>query len=271
MKRISIYEFKDYKAFVIEWIVRTPNKGRGQRRRLAEAIGCQTPFVTHVLSGQYHFSLEQAEACARWMGLSEEETEFFILLVVKQRAGTKSLENLVAKRISKQRESQTVLKKRLEIKESMRLEDQLQYYNRWHIAAIHIACTIPELQNLEALQKYFRLPLNQILAALEFLTQHGFIEQGRAGGYKVVKAGIHLEVNSPLMSQHHSNWRLRAIEAINRRQNSDLFYSGVTSVSREDFEWLREKLSQFLEQAIERVKVSKEETLVGLNFDLFEV
>ena len=184
MEKLSIYEFRDYKNFVVQWMERMPNSGRGQRKILADAVGCQTPFITHVLSGEYNFSLEQAEGCARFMGLSEAEAEFFLLLVIKHRAGTKALENLANRQITQRREAQTVLKKRVGVKERMRLEDQLRYYSSWHYAAIHIACLIPQLTNVEALQKYFRLPLQQILSTLEFLTEHGFIEATRTG-YRV--------------------------------------------------------------------------------------
>ena len=51
----------------------------------------------------------------------------------------------------------------------------------------------------------------------------------------------------------------------------DLLYSNVASISKEDYEWLREMLSQFLESAIECVRVSDEQNVTGLNFDLFEL
>jgi len=175
MKKSTLFEYKNYKQFILDWMEKTPQQGRGQRKLLAEAIGCQTPFITHVLSGDYHFSPEQAEASARYIGLSEVETEFFILLVLKQRAGTKSLENFFAKQISKQCEQQAVLKKRLKIDETMTIEDQMIYYSSWHYASIHMALLIPELQSVESLSKYFNIPVNRIMSVLQFLTDHGLI------------------------------------------------------------------------------------------------
>lgn len=270
MEKLSIYEFQDYKKFLLQWMDRAPNQGRGQRKQLADAIKCQTPFITHVLGGDYHFSLEQAEACARWLGLNDAETEFFILLVIRQRAGTKGLENLAAKQLSQRRAAETVLKKRLNIKEQMSPQDQLIYYSQWYYAAIHMACLIPRLQTLEAMEKYFQLPLPQIVSVLEFLTEHKLIEEHRSR-YRVLKPVLHLEKESPLMTQHHTQWRLKGIDAFMRKNNADLFYSGVISLSRDDHEWLREKLSQLLEEAIERVKGSKDEVLACLNMDWFEI
>ncbi|RYZ66775.1 MAG: hypothetical protein EOP05_18630, partial [Proteobacteria bacterium] len=84
----SIYSFTDYKAFVLETIESMENQGRGVRRRIAEFIGCQVAYVSQVLAADRHFSLEQGEALARFLGLLEDETEFLFLLIEHARAGT---------------------------------------------------------------------------------------------------------------------------------------------------------------------------------------
>jgi uncharacterized protein (TIGR02147 family) len=270
MEKLSIYQFQDYKKFLLNWMERGPNQGRGMRKQLADAIGCQTPFITHVLGGDYHLSLEQAEASSRWAGLNDAETEFFLLLVMKARAGTRGLENLVAKQIQQRRLGATVLKSRLNLKEKMNPQDQMIYYSHWYYAAIHMACLIPQLQTIEALGKYFNLTLPQIVGALEFLTEHGLIGKTK-DKFRVLKPLLHLERESPLMVQHHTQWRLKALESFLRKKNSDLFYSGVISLSEEDYEWLRERLTDLLQEAIERIRDSKDEKLACLNLDWFEI
>lgn len=270
MKKASIYEYKSYKQFILDWIANTPNEGRGQRKLIAEAIGCQNPFITHVLAGDYQFSAEQAEACARYMGLNDADTEFFILLVLKQRSGTKTLENLFAKQISNRCEQHAVLKKRLNIKDTMPLEDQMIYYSSWHYATIHMALMIPELQNVTGLTRYFNLPPQRIISVLQFLVDNNLIEQ-KGSSYKIKKSILHLEKDSPILTQHHTHWRLRAIEAIQTAKQDDLHYSGIMSLSHDDYEWVREKLAMLLEQVVERLGPSKDEKLATLCFDLFQI
>ena len=270
MKKTSIYEYKSYKQLVLDWIDKTPNHGRGQRKLIAEAIGCQNPFITHVLSGDYHFSPEQAESCARYMGLNDADTEFFILLVLKERSGTKALENLFGKQISLRCEQHSVLKKRLNIKETMTLEDQMIYYSSWHYAAIHIALMIPELQNVNNLARYFNIPLSRILSILQFLNDCNLIEK-KGSSYKITKSVLHLENDSPILTQHHTHWRLRAIEAIQTPKQDNLHYSGVMSLSKDDYEWVRERLASMLEEVVERLIPSKDEKLATLAFDFFQV
>ncbi len=270
MNHLSIFEYKDYKKYILEWMEQGAHQGRGMRKQLAEAIGCQMAFVTHVLSGDYHLSMEQAEACSRWLGLKESESDFFIILVMYERAGTKGLKNLLRRQISEHRERHTNLKTRVKISETLSLEDQMTYYSSWHYAAIHMAVMNPSLATVESLQKHFQLPSNKIMNVLEFLLQRGFLIKEKEK-LKVSKPVLHLEMDSPLLNQHHSHWRLKALESLGENNFENLHYSGVISLSQEDFEWLREKLSGLLQEVIEKLASSPDEKLACLNFDWFSV
>lgn len=270
MTSLVIYEYKNYKKFITEWMDQGANKGRGLRKQLAETVGCQTAYITHVLSGDYHFSLEQAEACARFMGLNESDTEFLLLLVMHQRAATKSLEKILAKQISQKREQQAILKNRVKIKEQLSLEDQAIYYSSWQYAAVHMALLNPALQSFDNLQKYFQFSTGALSSILEFLLRRGFIRQEK-GLYKVTKPVLHLELDSPLLKQHHTHWRLKAIEALAYKNFENLHYSGVISLSQEDYEWVREKLSHLLKDIVEKINSSPDEKLACLTFDWFQV
>ena len=240
------------------------------RKELATAIGCQTPFITHVLSADYHFSPEQGEACARWMRLTEKEIEFFLLLVLHQRASTKALKKNFANQLSRRREQQTLLKKRVAITETLRIEDQLVYYSNWIFAVVHMALLNPLLNTAEALRKRFALSEGQISRALEFLISRGLITK-KGDFFQVIKPVLYLDRNSPLIANYHTLWRMRAIDAVRMNPLHDLHYSGVISLSQEDFEMIREKLALLLEQIAKRVKNSKDEKLACLNFDWFEL
>ena len=79
--KTSIYEYSDYKSFVIDLIDKSEGKVRGRRRAIAKHIGCHVSHITLVLKGNGHFSLEQAESIARFFGLNEQETDFLFLLI----------------------------------------------------------------------------------------------------------------------------------------------------------------------------------------------
>ena len=270
MKKLSVYEEKSYKKFLIDWMDLLPARGRGQRKLLAEAIGCQTPFVTQVLNGDYHFSLEQAEACARWLGLSTPETEYFLLLVLKERAGTKSLETILERQLQERRERDTQLNQRLKISDSLTGEDQVIYYSSWHYSAVHIALMNPELRTIEELHRRFALPLPRLVSILDFLTAKKLV-RARSGKYEVMKPALHLGRDSPLLPKHHANWRLKAVEAAENRDAGNFQFTGVVSLSKDDFEWVRNRLAATLEEIVDKVKESTDERLGCLCLDLFGV
>lgn len=270
MNKISIYDYKSYRSYLLDWIAQTPAGGRGQRKLMAQAIGCQTPFITQVLNGDYHFSMEQAEACARWLSLPIEEAEFFMLLVQKERAGTKSLMLFLERQIHARREAATQLTKRLQISESLTSEDQQQYYSSWQYPAVHMAMLVPELRTLESLHKYFAIPLPRLMTILDFLTQKKLVRL-KDGKYEMLKPVLHLGRDSPLLPKHHANWRLRAIEAIDTAAPGNFHYSGVVALSKDDFDWAKMKLSATLEEIIERVRGSVDEKVGCLAMDLFSL
>ncbi len=270
MLYISIYDYEDYKKFIVDWIEQGPSKGRGQRIHLAKALSCQTPFITHVLSGDYHFSPEQGAACAKWMGLNDIDSEYLLLLILKQRSATRESTAVFQRQIEKRKNEENLLKKRLKIKEGLTAEDQMQYYSHWYYAAVHMSLMNPKLQTVEALEKYFQLPRPKILSIVDFLIQTQLIEL-KDQRLKVKSPMIHLEKTSPLLAMHHANWRLRTIEAVKDKDTSSLHYTGVVSLSHEDYEWIKSQISLLLEKSIDKLKDSPDEKLALLSFDWFQI
>lgn len=268
MARIRLYDYKSYKQYLMDWLEQSPAQGRGQRKIMAEAIGCQTPFVTQVLGGDYHLSPEQAEACARWLHLNLSETEYFLLLVLRARAGTKGLEDLLDRQLQERREQESQLKNRLKIADGLTMEDQIVYYSSWLYPAIHMALMNPQLQSLDSLNDHFKIPTAKLMAILAFLSEKKLVRL-RAGKYEVIKPALHLGAESPLLPKHHTNWRLRAIQSIEDRQVGTFHFSAAMSISRQDYDWIATRLAQTLEELVDRVKNSGDEKLAAMNFDLF--
>ena len=271
---ISVYSTTDYKSLILDWINHPANKKSSSRKALAEALNCQTPFVSHVLNGDYHFSAEQAEACAQWMHLSEQETNYFILLVLWARAGTKSLKSHLFKQIQRIREDETVLKKKVKFENALSWENQTIYYSSWQYAAVHMALLIPQLRTLDALEDHFKIPQKRLLQIINFLLEMGLIKEENRS-FKVMKPMLHLENTSTLLLQHHTHWRLKALESFQNtqqtQQNRQLSYSGAISLSAEDFEWMKQRLSNLLKEVSDKIKDSPDEKLICLNFDCFEI
>lgn len=266
----NLYEYTSYKKFLNDLIRTYPAGGRGQRKALAEFIGCQVAYVTHVLSGERDFNLEQAEAAARYFSLSKGETEFFLTLVQENRAATTELRRYFERLLKELREKNSRLKEKLNFKDVMSNEVKMTYYSSWLYSAVHMALTIPGLRTVTALAEKFDVSSSHILEILEFLCKYGLVYKDN-NFYKSKSSLLHLEKDSPLIARHHSNWRLRALTSLDEVQDSNFHYSSVVSVSKKDAVRVREHMMKALVEMTEIIKPSKEEELVSLCLDMFHI
>jgi uncharacterized protein (TIGR02147 family) len=269
MKKTSCFSFDDYREYLK---FRLPTKGqeRGLRSRLAEALHCQSAYVSQVLSGDSHFSLEHGSLVSRFLGHSELEAEYFLMLLHEARAGTKELVEFYQRKRREVLEKYEVIAERIKVKTGLSAEDQMTYYSAWYYAAVHVMLTVPRLQTPGEIAKYLQLPLAQVQKVLEFLESVGMaIEENEK--YRCGEARIHLGKDSPMISKHHSNWRMRAIQAVDRASRDDLFYSGPISIAEADAEVIRGKILKLLEEVEPIFQGSKEECVFCLDVDFFRL
>lgn len=266
----SPFEFQDYKAYFLARIEGAPNQGRGLRSRLAEAIGCQVAYVSHVLAGDKHFSIEQAEASARFLELREDETEYLILQVELARAGTQSLKKYLSRQMQKCLGQYQEIAQRIQISDTISVVDQATYYSNWHYQAIRTLVTIPEFRITQTIAERLGLEVERTNEVLSFLLSKGLIRES-PGGYLATEKQIHLQRSSPLINKLHANWRVRTLTALERNRLEDFHYSGVVTLSQADMRRVREVLVTALQNSIAIIKPSNEEKLCVLGMDFFEL
>jgi hypothetical protein len=126
----------------------------------------------------------------------------------------------------------------------------------------------PTLRSPGAIAKYFDLSLSRTIKILEFLQSVGLVKND-SGVFLPGDVRIHLEHDSPMISKHHTNWRLQAMRSFERETPQELHYSGVVSVSYEDLPKVREVMVRALEQVRTIVKESKDEAVYCYALDLF--
>jgi uncharacterized protein (TIGR02147 family) len=263
----SIYDYADYKVYVRSALETRSGLKRGERSRLAEAVGCHTAYVSQVLNGDAHFSLEQGEQVGRFLGLSGDQTRYFLLLIQRARAGTATLRRMFEEELSALKEKQFVLKDRLEFKRALSREDQATFYSSWHYGAIHVLVSVPGCHTERGMADYLGLPASRVAEVLGFLTEVGLVDR-RADKYVIGTTHIHLEHDSPMISKHHANWRLQALRSLDLPGPRDLHYSSVVTVSRADADRVREALVRAIEdvRAIVRPSPSEEGFCYAIDF-----
>lgn len=270
MTEKSIYEFEDYKPYLkhIEQI--RSHIQRGFRSRLAEEVGCQNAFVSQVLNTGAHFSLEQALKISKFLRLAEEETKYFLWIVEHARAATRELKAHFKNLLNESREKNLNISTRVRAEVALTSEDQSTYYSQWYFSAIHVLVTIPKFQNLQMIGEALGLSKVVVEKAVLFLVSCGLVIE-KNGKLLPGPAQLHLEKNSPNIPKHHSNWRLEAIRSLQDQKSGDVHYSTVSSLSVEDMQTLQAKFVQDIQDYVEKVKHSREETLCCFNLDFFKL
>lgn len=258
--KVSIFGYLDYRAYLRDLIGSLPAGGRGERKRMSEALGCQMAFITHVLGGEKDFSSEQALKIARHFHLTETEREYFLDLLSHNRAGTADLTSFYLHKLESQRRQHNLLQNRLEERKSLSAQDQAKYYSHWIYAAVHMAATIPALQSVAALCKHFGWPAEELRPVLEFLREKNLIEI-EGGVITAGQAHIYVGADSPLVIQHHKNWRVKAMHDLASERPEDLHYSLCFSAAEKDWPLLRERILATINECLEIIRPSKEEKL----------
>jgi uncharacterized protein (TIGR02147 family) len=265
----SVFEFLNYKEYLRQ-LVGSRRQKSGVRSQFARALGCQPTYLSQILYSNPDLSLEQSELLSNFLGHTEIEKQYFILLVQRERAGTLSLRNFFDNQIQKLVESRFDLTKRLGGKTVLSQENQSIYYSSWHYAAIHIGLTIPNLRSMNGLAEAFQISKRRVGAVLEFLCQSGLAKE-HEGFFIPTEKQIRIGRSSHNIFKHHSHWRQQAIEALEREAISDLHYSGVVSLSDTDVRKLKDRLLEVIDEFVNVVSSSKEEKLYCFNIDFFDL
>ncbi len=273
MKSLSIFDFQNYKKFLIKFIESQADEGRGFRTKMADKINCQKSFITKVLNpnSKLDLSSEQAEILCSLMQFSQEEKKYFILLLQYNRASTSTLKQHWLDQMKE------VLNRRLLIKEEQQShrvispEDHFRYYSSWHYSAIRIALSIPNLNTQEALANYFKLDFNFVGEILLFLINRGLIEIKGKHYFISKQSQIMLPSEHPLTNKHHLNWRQKVIELLDKQSPQDLHYSYLVSISEDDSLKIRSFLVEAIKEIIQRAELSPAESLYSISLDFIKL
>ena len=266
MKRI--WEFTAYRSYLEEKLG-GPGSRTGLRKQLAEAIPVHTTFVSQVLTNRADFSLEQAEAINDFLDHSEEEGEYFILLLLRERAGAVTLRKRFDRKIQEMRDRRLNIKARLQVDKAISSLDQEKFYSSHVYGAAHVLTSIPDFQTTEDLAKALKLSHSRVQDIVEFLARLGVVEV-RSGKLRPGSRHIHLSNESELILKHHANWRLHAINSLQFLDREDVHYSGCVSLSQEDAFKVKESLLSNLKSNADTISKSKEELAYVLNIDFYK-
>lgn len=266
---MNIFEYTDYKSCINDWIEEQPKRGYGQLRKLALHLNVNSVVVSQVFRGERDLTLEQALDVARFVGFTEGERDYFLLLVQKARAGSYELKNVLEKQLAALSAASQALKNRVK-HQRVTDEDRATFYSQWYFSAVRLGVSIPHLKTVSALADHLNLDRVVVAQVIEFLMKHKLIV-GDEGDFEMGPRVTHVGHDSPFVSRHHMNWRIKGMQSIENRHEHDLFYSGPMALSEAAAVEIRNKLLKLVEEATRAAADSDSQVLRCLNIDWFAV
>lgn len=268
---VSIFEFLDYKTYIIEKALAL-KLSRGWKSQLAKACRCQMSYVSQVLNGKVHFSLEQALVVSSFFKISNLECEYFMEMVNFQRAGNERLKEFYARRMnSLAAKGHQISQKFQRMSPEFTESEKLIYYSCWTYPVVHMCVWISNLRTSAEIARKLNIAQETIEQALHFLVSCGMIV---ALGKQFVptKKSIHLERPSPYLNKFLTGSRIFALKKLDLNDESDLFYSSIVAINQKALIAIKNILVESIDSCRKLTESSTDEdTLMTLNIDFSEI
>jgi uncharacterized protein (TIGR02147 family) len=266
---MRIFEFENYKEYVLARIADSPNRGRGQLKSIAETLRVHTTLISQIFNGPKDLTLEQAADLADFFGLGELESEYLVTLVELERSGSQRLKALCKKRLSRLLKQAEKMVARFEDARKLRESDRAIFFSHWYYSAIHLLTDIPEYQSRDAISKYLELPAATVQSALDFLVSTGMVINSD-GVLSCGPTWVFESAGSPYADRHHINWRLKSVEKLHLHREDEQFFTLPITISRKDREKILGMIKDFVSKIKKTVEPSVPEKLSILTIDLFD-
>lgn len=265
---MNIFEQDDYKVALKSLISSKGIEGRGSFKKLAEYLGVHATLVSQILSGSKDFTEEQIFSACEFLGISKLECHYLWILVQIERAGSLKLKNHYEELKDQLRKQALQVTNRVQKNHELTEAEKAIFYSSWVYSAVQLATTLEKSVDFNFICKRFHLSPAKAREVLDFLIGTQLISE-KDGIFSSRMIITHLEKNSPFAVTHHTNWRLKAIEAAQNLSDEELIYSVNVSLSKENFIKLREEMVQVIQSFLKVVHDSPAEDIAQFNLDLF--
>lgn len=270
MKKESPLNYQTFSQFLDQEIVKGSRFKRGDKRDLAEYINIHPTSLSQVLNKTRSFSDEQVFLLGEYLDLSDIENQYILLLHQIDSTANKNYKARLIKRRDSIKKKSLNLSTRIEHDKLMSEEEKSIFYSSWYYTCIWVFITIDGGKSREEIMSRFSLDKKKVSDVLEFLIRADLCYQEN-GKYHHKVNRTHVEKTSPFLKQHHSNWRIKAMEKKDRSDDIDLSFTAPLSLSKKDFNFLREEMVEMIKKVSETVKETDPEDIYCFNLDFFKV
>lgn len=265
----SVFDFDDYRSYLTSRLG-DAGKRTGLRSQACQAVECHNTYLSQVLNGKVDLSLEYAEAFNKFFHHGSDEGNFFLLLLLRSRAGSESLRERFQSQIDSVRKARSVTRGRLKEAGEVSTADQERFYSSWLYGALHVLVSLPQMKTKTQIAESLGLSEAKVAEGLDFLIRIGLLVTTK-NGLQIGPRHVHLNSDSPLITRHHTSWRFHAIQSLEAATSDDLHYSGAISLSKAAALEIRSKLIKVFKENMTLMRDSKEEVAYVYNYDFYRL
>lgn len=266
---VAVFDFTDFRKYLIAWIDEHGERGYGLKGRLAEAMRVSSSLVSQILKGEKALTPDQASDLCDFIGLNDIESEYLHLLVDLDRAGNPKFREKLKRKILHLQEQSKKIGKRVPRHKELTDEQKAIYYSSWLYTGIRNLTAVSGFQSPASIAEHLKLEPAVVHRVIHFLIENGLCKEV-PGGVTYGPASLHVDKDSPFVNKHHQNWRFQSIQKMERRLDEDLFFTGPMSLSVAASDEIRSLLPNFIQSVMKIAGPSDSETTACLNIDWFK-
>lgn len=265
---MNLFEIDDYKSAILNIIRSREKPERGLFRKMAEYLRVNPSLISQVISGSKDFTEEQIILVSEFLGLSKLESLYLLVLVQIARSGSVKLKSFHQEQLEEVRKKALNLSNRVQVPRTLSDNEKAKFYSSWIYSAIQLCTTLTTPPSFSAICTKFQLEPFEAQKIISFLLEMGMIVEEK-GVYKSGTSITHLEKASPFVLNLHRNWRVKALQMIEKISEEELMYTCNFSVSKKDFSTIREEFVKMIQKFLVTAQASPAEDLAQFNLDLF--
>jgi hypothetical protein len=244
---------------------------RGTIKEVAKTIKCHPTYISQILRSKAHLNNEQALRLCKMYAMPEEDTDYFLDLVARDRAGDKVTVRFFQRRLDQKKRDRLDIKKRWNTGEKLSADQQAQYYENWIPQAVHMLCQLPGEHTVRSISQRLLVPEERINAVLQNLTNMSILRFD-AGVYHSEVESLHLGKDSKYAQRAHMNWRLKtSFDLMTAPRDVGTHFSSLVTTSETTAKQIRELIFKHLTESREHILGSKEENLYVYAIDFYPI
>jgi uncharacterized protein (TIGR02147 family) len=269
LMQTNIFQFDDYRKFLQECLKESTSEEKLTLVKLADSCRVKSPYLSKCLSGTADLNTDQAHCLGTFLGLNEEELNYFLELVEYSRSYIESYKKYLKKKIKSTQKQNLRTETNIKTAE-LSEETKITYYLDPLNLIIHMCATLEKSLDVKALSKSLHISEDKVLEVVNQLIMLGIIKQEGSRYVSVVK-GLHLPSNSPLCRPHQMLMRQKVLNFQEALSEEGKGYNTMFTFScdYETYIKIKNEFLSFLKITDKLIDQSHPSGVYQLQFDLF--